>query len=79
MTIPVLFGPDMTDFSEISDSLVDAGGAMRVEGLRDLTDRLVRLLNSPDERLKAGERARQCVLEQRDIIARHLELIASLL
>lgn len=79
MTIPVLFGPDMTDFSEIADSLVDAGGAMRVEGLRDLTDRLVDLLNSPDERLTAGERARQCVLEQRDIIARHLELIDTLL
>lgn len=79
MGIPVLFGPDMTDFSEIADSLVAAGGALRVEGLRELTERLIHLLNSPAERLKAGERARQCVLEQRDIIARHLELIDSLL
>ena len=79
MTIPVLFGPDMTDFSEIADSLVDTGGALRVEGLLELTEGLLRLLNSPDERLKAGERARQCVLEQRDIIARHLELIDTLL
>ena len=79
MGIPVLFGPDMTDFSEIADSLVAAGAALRVESLRDLTDRLVCLLNSPDERLEAGERARQCVLEQQDIIARHLELIDTLL
>ena len=79
MGIPVLFGPDMTDFSEIADSLVDAGGAIRVGNLPELTETLVRLLNSPDERRKAGEHARQCVNRQKDIVARHLDLIDTLL
>lgn len=79
MGIPVLFGPDMADFSEIADALIAAGGAQQVEGVEDLTEKLIDLLQSPEQRRKAGERARQCVEEQRDVIARHLQLIDTLL
>ncbi len=79
MGIPVLFGPDMTDFREIAESLIDAGGALRVGDLGELTGTLVKLLNSPDDRRKTGEQARQCVNRQNDVIDRHLELIDTLL
>lgn len=79
MGIPVLFGPDMTDFSEIADSLIEEGGAIRVGNLDEMTKTLLNLLNSPEQRIGAGQKARHCVRRQSDIIARHIELIDKLL
>lgn len=79
MGIPVLFGPDMTDFSEIADSLINEGGALRICDPQEMTEILLRLLNSPEQRIDAGRKSRQCVLRQSNVIARHIELIDTLL
>lgn len=79
MGIPVLFGPDMTDFSEIAETLIEEGGARRIGGQDEMIEALHRLLGSPEERIGAGQKAQQCILRQSDIIARHIELIDRLL
>jgi 3-deoxy-D-manno-octulosonic-acid transferase len=77
--IPVIFGPNMQDFSEIAAALLIAGGATEVSGCDDLTRLLRTLLASPQLRTEQGLAALQCVKSQRGVIAKHLELITELL
>jgi 3-deoxy-D-manno-octulosonic-acid transferase len=79
MAIPVLFGPNMEDFSEIADTLIKEGGALEIRDLQQLTKALTDLLDTPDHRSRMGQAARRCVLRQHDIIAKHLLLIDKLL
>ena len=52
----VLFGPHMFNFSEISRTLIEAGGAMQVEGSEDLASQLKRFLYDEGARRDVGER-----------------------
>ncbi len=79
MAIPVLFGPNMEDFSEIAETLIAEGGAAKIGDPRRLTRIINDLLDSPDQRSRMGQAAQRCVLRQHDIIARHLLLIDRLL
>lgn len=79
MAIPVLFGPNMEDFSEIAATLIAEGGATEIRDPEQLTGILTDLLDHPDQRSRMGQAARRCVLRQHDIIARHLQLIDRLL
>lgn len=75
MGIPVLFGSDMEDFSEISTLLIEAGGGIQVATQAELTEHLTRLVESPKLRRRCGQAAQNCVAGQRGVIGRHLELI----
>jgi 3-deoxy-D-manno-octulosonic-acid transferase len=77
--IPVIFGPNMQDFSEIAAALLIAEGATEVAGSDDLARLLKTLLASPQLRKEQGLAALQCVKSQRGVIAKHLELITQLL
>lgn len=79
MGIPVIFGPNMQDFSEIAATLQSAGGATEISSQRDLTELLRRLLSSRDMRTTQGRAARQCIEKQRGVIEKHLELIRQVL
>ncbi len=79
MAIPVLFGPNMEDFSEIAASLIAEGGATEIGDPEQLTGILSDLLDHSDQRSRMGQAAQRCVLRQHDIIARHLLLIDRLL
>ncbi|MBU1565075.1 MAG: 3-deoxy-D-manno-octulosonic acid transferase [Proteobacteria bacterium] len=79
MSIPVLFGPHMEDFSEIADSLVSACGAVKIDSKQEISKVLSGLLNDSDRRSQMGLAAQKCVLERHDIIAKHLDLIAKFL
>jgi 3-deoxy-D-manno-octulosonic-acid transferase len=79
MAIPVLFGPHMEDFSEIADSLVKAGGALRIDNGQMMLKILAELLNNNDHRFQMGQAAQKCVLGRHDIIANHLQLIEKFL
>ena len=79
MGIPVIFGPDMSDFSEIAETLILEGGGMKTSNLNEMSAALSHLLRSPGHRVKTGQKARQCVLSQSDIIANHIALIDRLL
>lgn len=79
MGIPVIFGPNMQDFSEIAQALLNAGGAVAISGCNDLIELLTRLLTSPDIRTEQGLAAKRCIEKQRGVIEKHLELISRIL
>jgi 3-deoxy-D-manno-octulosonic-acid transferase len=61
---PVLFGPDMRDFSEVSRLLIEAGGAIQVQNSSDLTAQCARLLAD-------GELARSMGLQASSAVREH--------
>ncbi|MBU0943067.1 MAG: 3-deoxy-D-manno-octulosonic acid transferase, partial [Proteobacteria bacterium] len=77
--VPVLYGPHMEDFSEISEELVQAGGATMVHSGDELTAAVLRLLQDNPLRKKAGGAARACIVRQQGVIDRHLKLINEML
>ena len=54
---PVLFGPDMSDFTVISKFLNTAGGAVQVKGMSDLAITAYALLTKPGFAQTMGQRA----------------------
>lgn len=60
---PILFGPDMHDFPDVSQWLLDAGGAVQARHEEDLYAACHRLLADPQEARRMGERARHVVVE----------------
>lgn len=77
--VPVLYGPHMEDFSEISAELVIAGGASVVKNNDELTAALLRFLQDSQLRKKAGDAARACIVRQQGVIDRHIKLINEML
>jgi len=77
--IPVLFGPDMTDFHEIALSLLRTGGGVQVKDGNELLRTLESFLNSDSRRKKYGIAARQCISLQRGVINNHLKIINKLM
>jgi len=51
---PILFGPDMSDFSKIAGMLVGSGGAFQVRDVATLSACLSELLANPDKRRRMG-------------------------
>ncbi len=78
-SIPVLFGPHMEDFSEISTGLLQAGGALRVSSSADLARQIKGLLANPDTARKMGQKAAEFVRQGQGVVSRHLEVIDQLL
>lgn len=77
--IPVLFGPDMSDFHEIALSLLRAGGGIQVKNGNELQQALESLLVSDSKRKEYGSAARQCIIMQRGVIDKHLKIINKLM
>lgn len=73
--VPVLFGPFMEDFAEISRDLLQAGGAMEVTDQTSLQQVLTHLFSSEEKRKKIGALAHACIARQRGVVSRHLEII----
>jgi len=79
MAKPVFFGPHMEDFSEIADTLIAEGGAIRVNDKEELLQMLTELLENSERSRQMGIAAKKCVLRHQDIIANHLQLIEKVL
>ncbi len=78
-SIPVLYGPHMEDFSEISDALLLAKGSIMVRDQKGLTENLFVLLNDAQLLKKTGNAAGNCITEQQGVIERHIRLINEML
>lgn len=76
---PILFGPHMEDFAEISQALLAAGGAKTVGDRRELARALTALLADRQQRVAMGEAARRVVAAQQGVTERHLGLIREVL
>ena len=76
---PVLFGPFMDDFSEISRDLIAAGGAQLVTSGDHLAEQILLLLRSPDRAAAMGGAAKDFVRRNQGVVQRHLDAIEQLL
>ena len=76
---PVLFGPCMEDFAEISRDLLAVGGARLVRDGGELCAGLALLLDDPAERERAGRQAQELVASRRGVTAAHIGLIRDIL
>jgi 3-deoxy-D-manno-octulosonic-acid transferase len=54
---PILFGEDMSDFSDISSMLLEAGGAVCVKDAKDLYAAVVSLIENDQKALEMGKNA----------------------
>jgi 3-deoxy-D-manno-octulosonic-acid transferase len=73
--LPVLFGPHMFNFIEVSERLLTAQAAWRVTNAEELAARLVELVADHSLRRVAGQRAQTVVEENRGALAKLLTLI----
>ena len=58
---PVLFGPDMSDFSDIADLMLKEGGAVQVKTGEELTAEVLRLLSDSELSVCLGARNKALV------------------
>jgi 3-deoxy-D-manno-octulosonic-acid transferase len=76
---PVVFGPHMENFREISSILETQGGASRVRNASELEQCLRRFLSRPEEAQRMGQRAYEALLAHRGATDRILAVIRPLL
>lgn len=72
---PILTGPHLFNFKEISELFIAANALTRVDNADALANQLDVFLQKPDVRTKSGERARQVVANNRGALAKQLEII----
>jgi 3-deoxy-D-manno-octulosonic-acid transferase len=76
---PIVFGPHMQNFSEITEAFVTNGAAVQVRSERELDDAILSLMNDPVRRARLGAAARALVDANRGAKDRTLAVIAHLL
>ncbi len=72
---PVITGPQLFNFSEISNLLITAGGMLTVENQDQLAKMVLQLFENENQRKDMGEKAFQVVEKNRGALRRQLELI----
>lgn len=75
---PVVFGPHMENFANLSRALVAAGGALQPQDVTGLTNGLRELLRNPQQREHLTQRARTVLDPHRGATARTAELLEKL-
>lgn len=76
---PVIFGPYMDDFREISSDLLLAGGALMAHSEEELHELMEDLLMDEELRQIMGNKGKNLVTEQRGATLRHLAMIRKVL
>ncbi|MBS0352065.1 MAG: lipid IV(A) 3-deoxy-D-manno-octulosonic acid transferase [Proteobacteria bacterium] len=79
LKIPVLTGPHLDNFVEISQLLIKAGGAQVVSNAEELTTSLLNLLGNPAQAEEMGQKGCHAVLANRGALSKHLTLISELI
>jgi 3-deoxy-D-manno-octulosonic-acid transferase len=72
---PILFGPYMDDFIEISSDLLEKDAAIICHDEDDIFEILKKLLVNAALRKEMGEQAQALVLQHRGVTKRHIEII----
>jgi len=76
---PILFGPDMSDFSDIARLLLDANAAIQVRNAEELHDALLGLYSEPDQADAMGTRAYGVLGSNRGSVGKTLDSMAPFL
>lgn len=76
---PIVFGPHMSNFSEIAREFLAQGAAVQVQSGRELEETLVGLVTDPVRRARLGAAARALVEANRGARDRTLEAVERLL
>ena len=71
---PILFGPYMDDFTEISSDLLEKDAAIVCHDENDIFEVLKKLLTNDTLREKMGNEAQALVLQHRGVTDRHIEI-----
>jgi 3-deoxy-D-manno-octulosonic-acid transferase len=77
--VPVLFGPHMEDFSEISEDLLASTAAIRVYDSDSCYQALHALLKDGELRNKMGLAAKSYIREKQGVTEKHLQMIRNFL
>lgn len=75
---PVLFGPHMGNFKEISALLLNAGGGLRVRDRHELLNMTRQLLQNPQMRTAMGNKGHALIREHSGATEKTLEVIRSI-
>ena len=70
---PVIVGPSMQNFRQITDDLLEVGGLLQVDSADELSVALKRLLGNPDQRATLGENGRRLAESKRGATKRCID------
>lgn len=76
---PVICGPLMGNFLDITKWLVENGGIVQVRDTQELKQAIINLLNNPGECIKLGRRAKELVLKGSGAVRRNIELVGKVI
>lgn len=77
--LPVVMGPHVFNFAEITRMLAQQGGLVQVTEANDLARLLLRLIPDPDLRARMGEKAAEVVQQNRGAVDRVVHSLEQLL
>jgi 3-deoxy-D-manno-octulosonic-acid transferase len=72
---PILFGPHMENFKEISDAFLESDAALQVHSGEELPGTIRELLKAPVTREALGEKARQVIGNNQGAVGRTMEIV----
>jgi len=72
---PIIFGQYMSDFTHISQMLVDSGGAVQVKNTNSLYETIVEILSDSDNARNMGEKAFKVFNANRGAVEKTLKVI----
>ena len=79
LSVPVIVGPNTANFAEITDSLIEAGAAIRVENAGQLTEQALLLLQHPEKAKAMGKAGFQLVENGKGALEHTLDAVRLLL
>jgi len=72
---PILFGPHMENFKEISNAFLESDAALQVHSGEELPEKIAQLLRDPATREALGGNARQVIGDNQGAVGRTLEIV----
>ena len=73
---PILFGPHMTNFSDIATEMKTKGGGIEVQNGEELIREITALLNDPQKALRMGKQAQEVTGGDHGVVDRSMSLIS---
>jgi 3-deoxy-D-manno-octulosonic-acid transferase len=77
--LPVLFGPNMQNFRDISQHVISKGAGLKVQSADELAQKLSELLNDSAKQQEMSTAAKQVMRENQDALPKTLRLVADAL